>query len=95
MATEQTFEEAVQEFISKSKDLIGTESDENLPPWPPAPYVQAGPPYEFSQRITPEFISKYSLTIADDNPLYTDPNYGKKTKYGSQIAPGPVLALVR
>ena len=57
MATEQTFEEAVQEFISKSKDLIGTESDENLPPWPPAPYDQEGPPYEFSQRITPEFIS--------------------------------------
>ena len=95
MATEQTFEELVQEFISKSKDLIGTESDENLPPWHPSPFDREGPPYEFSQRITPEFISKYSLTIADDNPLYTDPNYGKKTKYGSQIAPGPVLALVR
>ena len=69
MATEQTFEELVQEFISKSKDLIGTESDENLPPWHPSPFDREGPPYEFSQRITPEFISKYSLTIGDDNPL--------------------------
>ena len=95
MATQETFEEAVAEFISRSKDLIDTESDENLPPWPPTPYDQDGPPYEFSQRFTPDFIRKYALTIADDNPLYTDPDYGKHTKYGSQLAPGPILALVR
>ena len=60
MATQQTFEEAVAEFIFRSKELIDTESDENLPPWPPAPYDQDGPPYEFSQRFTPDFIRKYS-----------------------------------
>lgn len=96
MATRQeTFEEALQEFIEKSRDLIDKESDENLPPWPPCPFEQKGPPYEFSQRFDPAFIARYALSIGDDNPIYTDPQYGKGTRYGAQVAPGPILALVR
>ena len=35
------------------------------------------------------------LSIGDDNPLYTDPEYGRRSRYGSQLAPGPILALIR
>ncbi len=95
MATTQTFEEAVAEFIAKSKELIDIESDENLPPIPPSPYDQSGPPYEYSQRLTPNFVTRYALSIGDDNPLFVDPEYGNSTRYGSQLAPGPVMALIR
>ncbi len=93
--TTQTFEEAVAEFLSRSKEQIDQESDENLPPWMPAPYGQDGPPYEYSQRFTSDFITRYALSIGDNNPIFTDPEYGKTTRYGCQIAPGPAMALVR
>ena len=93
--TTQTFEEAVAEFLSRSKEQIDQESDENLPPWMPAPYDQDGPPYEYSQRFTSDFITRYALSIGDNNPIFTDPEYGKTTRYGCQIAPGPAMALVR
>ena len=93
--TTQTFEEAVAEFLSRSKEQIDQESDENLPPWMPAPYDQGGPPYEYSQRFTSDFITRYALSIGDNNPIFTDPEYGKTTRYGCQIAPGPAMALVR
>ena len=92
---EQSFEEAVAEFLEKSREQLDQEAVENLPPWEPAPYDQSGPPYEYSQRFTPELLSRYALTIGDNNPLFTDPEYGKGTRYGSQLAPGPILALVR
>ena len=40
-------------------------------------------------------IRNYTLGIGDDNPLFIDPEYGKGTRYGSQIAPGPVLSQIR
>ena len=92
--TTQTFEEAVAEFLSRSREQIDQESDENLPPWMPAPYDHAGPPYEYPQRFSSDFITRYALSIGDNNPLFTDPEYGKTTRYGSQIAPGPAMALV-
>ena len=46
MAASQTFEEAIQEFIELSKELVGVETSESMPPAPPAPYDQNGPPYE-------------------------------------------------
>ena len=91
----QTFEEAVAEFIEKSKELLDQESDENLPPWAPSPYDQSGPPYEYSNRLTSDFIANYAANIGDDNPLFTDQEYGKGTRYGCQLAPGPIMALVR
>ncbi|MBM3924537.1 MAG: hypothetical protein FJ320_00885 [SAR202 cluster bacterium] len=94
-AHEQNFEEAIQEYLEKSRAMIGKEVMENLPPEPPAPFDQKGPPFEAALRMDSRTIRNYALTIGDDNPLYTDPDYGKKTKYGSQIAPGPILSLVR
>ena len=83
---EQSFEGAVTEYIERSKEEMGQEVMENLPPRQPAPFDQSGPPYEASLRLDPEVISNYALSIGDDNPLFTDPEYGKRTHYGSQIA---------
>ncbi|PZC49380.1 MAG: N-terminal half of MaoC dehydratase [Chloroflexi bacterium] len=95
MATSQTFEEAVQEFLEKTREQIDIESLENMPPPLPSPYEQGGPHYESAFKFDSKTISGYALTIGDNNPLYTDPEYGKKTRYGAQIAPGNALALVR
>ena len=95
MAVQESFEEAVIEFISKTKEFINTESTEGIPPNSPCPYEQEGPPYESPIRLDSKFIAKYAQAIGDNNPIYTDPEYGKKTKYGSQLAPGPVLNYIR
>ena len=95
MATQQSFEEAVTEYIERSRELVDLEVMENLPPWPPGPYDQSGPPYEAALRLDSKTIRDYALTIGDTNPLFTDSEYGKHTRYGCQIAPGPMLALIR
>ena len=94
-ATQQTFEEAVAEFIERSREQLDQESLENLPPAQPSPFEQEGPPYESALRFDERTIRNYALSISDTNPLFTDPDYGKRTRYGCQIAPGPILALVR
>ena len=91
----QTFEEAVAEFMARSREQLDQESEEHLPPWSPSPYQQSGPPYEYAQRFDARLLTAFSQSIGDNNPLFTDPEYGKNTKYGCQIAPGPILALVR
>ena len=93
MTTTQTFEEALNEFREKTNELLEQENMEWVPP--PPPYDQSGPPFISPINLSPEFIAKYAHAIGDGNPLYTDPEYGKQTKYGMQIAPGPVLALIR
>jgi hypothetical protein len=94
MAT-QTFEEAVAEYLERSKALIEEEAEEGLPPDLPSPFDQSGPPYVAAVSLDSNNIRKYALSIMDDNPLFIDPSYGKHTKYGSQLAPPPILALVR
>ena len=95
MATTQTFEEAVQEFIELSRELVGKETAESMPPAPPAPYDQDGPPYENPIRFDQRNIRNYMRTIGDDNPLYNDPEYARGTRYGCLIAPGPILSQIR
>ena len=51
MATEQTFEEAVAEYIERTRAQIGEEVMENLPPDPPSPIDQSGPPFEATLRL--------------------------------------------
>ncbi len=95
MTIEQTFEEAVTEFIAKTKEFIDTQSLEGIPPNTPCPYEQEGPPYESPIRLDSNFITKYARAIGDNNPIYTDPDYARKTRYGTQLAPGPVLNYIR
>ncbi|MBI3978082.1 MAG: MaoC family dehydratase N-terminal domain-containing protein [Chloroflexi bacterium] len=92
---EQTFEEAVKEFYDRSAALIGLEVQENLPPPPPAPFPQGGPPVHSPLIFDEETIRNYAYSIGDDNPIFTDPGYGKRSIYGTQLAPGPMLAIVR
>ncbi len=89
------FEEAVAEFMERSRDMLEMETSESLPPTLPSPYDQSGPPYEAAPRLDSTFIRNYAASIGDDNPLYTDPTYAQSTRYGSQIAPGPILSRLR
>lgn len=43
--------------------------------------------------IGQEKIKEYALAIGDLNPLYIDPGFAKKSKYGSIIAP-PMFVVV-
>ena len=38
-------------------------------------------------------IIAFAHAIGDENPLWVDPEYGKKTRYGSQVAPTPYLCV--
>ena len=40
-----------------------------------------------------EKIKEYAIAIGDRNPLYTDPEFAKKSKYGTIIAP-PMFVVV-
>ncbi len=90
----QTFEEAVEEFITRSSQLIGQEVQENLPAPPPSPYPQGGPPVFSGLLFDEETIRNYAYSIGDDNPLFTDPAYAERSIYGP-LAPRPILSIVR
>ena len=40
----------------------------------------------FNQNASFEAIRNYSNGIGDDNPLYRDAEYGKKTRFGAMVA---------
>ena len=40
-----------------------------------------------------EKIKEYAISVSDLNPLYTDPDFAKKSKYGCIIAP-PMFVVV-
>jgi len=88
------FISAIDEFVARTRDLIDLESSEDLPP-------QLGSKAPSSDlipslfRLDEETIRRYASTIGDDNPLFTDPAYGRASIYGSQIAPGPILVHCR
>ena len=93
--TTQTFEEAIQEFLERSREMLEEETTESLPPGLPSPYRQDGPPYECAIRLDERTIRNYVRTIGEDNPLYTNPAYAKSSKYGCLTIPGPFLSMVR
>lgn len=43
---------------------------------------------------TQEAIRNFAYSYGDDNPLFTDPEYGAKTRWGSQVAPQIMAAIV-
>lgn len=90
----QTHEEALAEFIDRSRDLLDHESPEDYPP-PSGPYDRDVVPVPSALMLTPDLIRRYAHAIGDANPLYTDPAYGERSRFGSQIAPGPMLIHVR
>ena len=91
----ERFEAAVQEFKDATRALLGLESLEDRPPPEPAPLRQHGPPYQSALLLDESTLRRYADSVGEDNPLYADPAYGPATRYGSPLAPGPIVSLAR
>lgn len=50
---------------------------------------------EFHTEVHADAIRNFALCIGDDNPLYTDPDYGRGTRWGSQVAPQIMAAVIQ
>ncbi|TDC55939.1 acyl dehydratase [Actinomadura sp. KC345] len=48
---------------------------------------------ELLGTATPEAIRNFATSYGDDNPLFGDPEYGRGTRWGGQIAP-PIMAAI-
>lgn len=46
---------------------------------------------EYYSEASRDGIRNFALSYGDDNPLYTDPRYGERTRWGAQIAPGMII----
>jgi len=112
------FDAVIDEFLARSRELIGLESSEDRPPRigpataggrhandaTPGDRVpgdcrpgDCGPDQRIRSLFTldEDSIRRYAHTIGDDNPLFTNPRYGRGSVHGSQIAPGPILVHCR
>ncbi|WP_328361232.1 MaoC family dehydratase N-terminal domain-containing protein [Mycobacterium sp. NBC_00419] len=49
---------------------------------------------ELVSTATPETIRNFAYGYGDDNPLYTDPAYGQATRWGGQVAPQIMAAVL-
>lgn len=49
---------------------------------------------ELISTATPEAIRNFAHSYGDDNPLYTDPSYGDSTRWGGQVAPQIMAAVL-
>lgn len=49
---------------------------------------------EWISTATPETIRNFAYSYGDDNPLFTDPGYGPRTRWGSQVAPQIMAAVL-
>jgi len=49
---------------------------------------------ELISTATPEAIRNFAHGYGDDNPLYTDPAYGPATRWGNQVAPQIMAAVL-
>ncbi|NLR72827.1 acyl dehydratase [Novosphingobium sp. ERN07] len=49
---------------------------------------------EYVQTASEDSIRNWSYGCGDDNPLFCDPNYARKTRWGSVIAPGMMVGQI-
>ncbi|MEB3071709.1 FAS1-like dehydratase domain-containing protein [[Mycobacterium] vasticus] len=49
---------------------------------------------ELISTATPEAIRNFANGYGDDNPLYTDPEHGQTTRWGGQVAPQIMAAVL-
>lgn len=49
---------------------------------------------QWNTEASPDAIRQFCWGIGDDNPLFTDPDYGRGSRWGSAIAPGCFLYTV-
>lgn len=50
---------------------------------------------ELFSVATPDAIRNWALGAGDDNPLYTDENYGLTTRWGSQVGHGTMMGHIK
>jgi acyl dehydratase len=79
------FDEATQyelrdEDIDRARTLIGVDN--------------ASRHKEHLTTVTPDAIRNFAYGVGDDNPLYADDDYGRRTRWGSQIAPNIMAGVV-
>ena len=49
---------------------------------------------EYVQTASVDSIRNWAYGCGDDNPLFTDPNYARKTRWGGVIAPGMMVGQI-
>jgi hypothetical protein len=83
--TRDEWNKLVEGMLERDKELVGTAF---VPPkpGPDVPYhVQTAP---LENTVTATMISAYARgEMGNPDPMYTDPDYGKYTRYASMIAP--------
>ena len=50
---------------------------------------------ELYSVATPDAIRNWALGVGDDNPLYTDEDYGPTTRWGSQVGHGTMVGHIK
>ena len=100
MSNEQTFDELVNEWLTRTKEMIArneevTESEDIRGiPFPDLLKRGEKPPFEM-RRVDVREVQNMAGTLGDKNPLYWDPEYGAKTRYRSMIAPPTIVMHIR
>lgn len=72
--------EILDEDVERQRQLIGV--------WEPQKTA------EYVQTASEDSIRNWAYGCGDDNPLFTDPAYAKKTRWGGVIAPGMMVGQV-
>ena len=70
--TEGRFPKITEQGLDELRQRIGVPITDTLEPW--------------NYEATRDAIRHYAHGIGDDNPLWTDPAYAAKTKYGSIVS---------
>lgn len=76
-----------EDFVNDSKKLIGVPVHE--PDMEPL-YYQS----EF-RKCDSEIAAKFSVSLGDDNPLYVDPIYARRTRWGTNLCQPSIFTSVR
>ena len=72
--------EITDEDIERQRALLG--------------FDQAAKTREYIQTATEDNIRNFAHGCGDDNPLFTDPDYARKTRWGGIIAPGMMTGVI-
>jgi acyl dehydratase len=75
------FDHAVKdEDIERARLLLGLDTPNSID--------------EFYREATPDAIRNFARGYGDDNPLFVDPAYGVRTRWGGQIAPPMLMSAL-
>lgn len=66
--------------LEEARELIGVELRRTGQQW--------------NTEASPDAVRQFCWGIGDDNPLFTDPDYGRQTRWGSALAPGCFLYTI-